>query len=297
MYLEGKATEKDGNEAIRWIEKSTEAMDPDECFKQGIYFFNDKNYRISLRYMKAAAEGNNGDTQAYLSLMYFGGLGVKKSHKQAMKWFQKSTMQLNSLGCHEKGMEFYESVDLDNNYEIALLYLKKAAGEDDSKAQVQLGIMYLHGVGLERNDYKAMEWIESSIKKYMNGYYSFNFGLIFYNGIKVEKNYDIALKFLQKSADDNYELAQALLGLMYLDGHGVSKNEDKAKSWIENSMRKKEPNDCNDQAMKYYNGFDIEKNHKIAMLYLQMAEHKNILRPKSKSALCISKVMVLKKAK
>jgi TPR repeat protein len=345
MYLEGRVTEKDVNEAIRWIEKSIEVMDPRECYEQGMYFYNDRSYRISLRYMKKAAEGNNGDAQAYLSLMYFGGLGVEKSHKQAMKWFQKSTIQFNNYALYKKGMEFYESADLDNNYKAALLYLKKAADGDYGSAQVQLGIMYLQGVGVEKNYKIAMEWIESSLEE-MYKFECFTYGMLFYNGIEVGKNYDIALVFLKKAADDTHRFALATLGLMYLDGHGISENEYEAMRLIEKSLKNMEPNECYtvgihlynqyesekhlgiawifinkaakegygltqallgemylegkgvrknqdealewitisagnlkshecyDQAMKYYNGFDIEKNYNVAMLYLQAANPK-----------------------
>jgi TPR repeat protein len=248
-------------------------------------------------------------------------------------------MQLNSYGCYKKGMEFYKSVDPDKNYEIALLYLKKAAEENNSPAQVQFGIMYLQGVGVERNNSIAMQWIESSIEK-MAIFYCFSYGMLFYNGIEVEKNDGIALVLLQKAADRNYELAQAQIGLMYLDGRGVSENEYEAMSWIEKSLKHMDrsgcyragihlnsqyksenhlriawvfinkaakegyglaqallvemylegkgvqknqdealkwidksagnlkSHECYDQEMKYYNGFDVEKNYKIAMLYL-----------------------------
>jgi TPR repeat protein len=80
-----------------------------------------------------------------------------------------------------------------------------------------------------------MEWIKSSIK-IAEDFSCFNYAMMFYNGIEAGKNYAIALGFLQKAADHNYKLAQTRLGLMYLDGHGVSENEYKAMRLVEKSL-------------------------------------------------------------
>jgi TPR repeat protein len=52
-------------------------------------------------------------------------------------------------------VEFYQSVEIDNNYGISLLYFEWGASKNESSAQ--LGIMYLKGIGIERNHNIAME--------------------------------------------------------------------------------------------------------------------------------------------
>jgi TPR repeat protein len=155
MYLDGLAFDKDENEAMRWIQESIEDMNPEGCYEQGMFFYNEKNYRISLLYKEKGAEGNYGDVQAHLGLMYLQGHGVEKYRKQAMRWLQQSITRYGPYGCRKKGVEFYQSVEIDNNYGISLLYFEWGASKNESSAQ--LGIMYLKGIGIERNHNIAME--------------------------------------------------------------------------------------------------------------------------------------------
>jgi TPR repeat protein len=235
MYLDGLAFDKNETEAMRWIKKSIEVMNPKECYKQGMIFYNEKHYKISLLYMEKGAEENYSYAQVHLVLVYTQGLGVEKNHGQAMKWFQQSTMQLKPNECQKKGIEFYNNINIDDNYDFALLFLLKAPGKTNFLAHVRLGIIYLHGLKVEKNYNIAMEWIKSSIK-IAEDFSCFNYAMMFYNGIEAGKNYAIALGFLQKAADHNYKLAQTRLGLMYLDGHGVSENEYKAMRLVEKSL-------------------------------------------------------------
>ena len=46
-----------------------------------------------------------------------------------------------------------------------------------------------------------------------------------------QKNYELAYKYISKSAEDGYALAQNLFGYMYANGLGVTKDEEIAVEW------------------------------------------------------------------
>jgi TPR repeat protein len=78
MYLDGLAFDKDEDEAMKWIQKSIEDMNLEKCYEQGMVFYNEKSYKISLLYIEKGTEEYNSDAQAHLGLMYLQGHGVKK---------------------------------------------------------------------------------------------------------------------------------------------------------------------------------------------------------------------------
>lgn len=56
----------------------------------------------------------------------------------------------------------------------------------------------------------------------------YNWGIIYYKGVGVEKDYAKALKWFELAAEKNYASAERILGWMYCNGEGVEKNEEKA---------------------------------------------------------------------
>jgi TPR repeat protein len=270
MYFDGDIFQKDKKQALEWIEKSLKIMNSNECYQEGKVFYNEKNYKISLLYMKKAAEENNGHVQAHLGLVYMQGLGEEKNYQQAMEYFEKSAIYLNAPSCYTKGMEFYNNIVTDNNYEIAALYLQTAAKENNSSAQVRLGIMYLLGLGVEKSCNTAMERIEQSIKK-MSPHNYCRYGVLFSGGIEVEKNYTIALAFLRKADNQRNGFSQAQIGLMYIDGHGVPKNESEGMDWIKKSLKNINQSECYNIGLRLYNRYEREKYLSIALLFIKEA--------------------------
>ncbi len=95
----------------------------------------------------------------------------------------------NQLGIH-----YSESQGLQQNYQEAKYWFKKAADQGHAGAQVNLGTLYSLGQGAPFSDPMAMFWF-------------------------------------QKAADQRNPLAFAKLGMMYERGRGVSQNLVEAHMW------------------------------------------------------------------
>lgn len=61
----------------------------------------------------------------------------------------------------------------------------------------------------------------------------YNLGLLYVNGLGVSQDYAEALKWFKLSADNGDASAQFNLGVLYENGQGVSQNYTKAKEWYE----------------------------------------------------------------
>ena len=63
-----------------------------------------------------------------------------------------------------------------------------------------------------------------------------NLGVCYYNGQGVSKNYEQAVYWFRKAAEQGNAVAQNNLGECYRDGDGVEKDLDMAKYWFRKSM-------------------------------------------------------------
>ena len=59
----------------------------------------------------------------------------------------------------------------------------------------------------------------------------FFLGLMFYDGIGVQQDYQAAARLMLLSAEQGFANAQHVLGLLYRDGNGVQEDERKAATW------------------------------------------------------------------
>lgn len=109
-----------------------------------------------------------------------------------------------------------------------LARLKYLAGNDDVHAQAQLGWHYIYGIGVVKNSVEAEKWLSLAVKKLETLPELWAQGLCYQWGIGIHKNLDLAIKYYQVAAEQNYALAQNSLGLCYEQGIGVVKDENEA---------------------------------------------------------------------
>ena len=93
--------------------------------------------------------------------------------------------------------------------------------------QFTLGKCYLYGRGTNKNYEEAVKWLEKAIAQNNSGAFN-SMGFCYYYGYGVKQSYDEAVKYFQKAADCGEEYAYLNLGACYLQGHGVNKDVNKA---------------------------------------------------------------------
>ena len=144
------------------------------------------------------AEAGDATAQWMLGCYYYGGVGVGKDEKEAVKWYTKSAEQGNP------------------------------------QAQYNLARCFSTGAGVAKNEKEAVKWYTKSADRgYMSG--QFCLGLCYYKGIGVEKDEKKAVKLFTQSALSGHPTAQFSLGLCYDTGTGVEKDENAAVRWYTRS--------------------------------------------------------------
>lgn len=128
----------------------------------------------------------------------------------------------------------------------ALLELVKLAEQGNDLAQYYLGMLHAEGKGVLKDDHKALEYYRKASKFEQTNYLDLliilaeqgNFeaqnllGDRYKEGIGVKKNYQEALNWYVKSAEQGFVPAQHNLGLIYTFGlGGVPRNYIEAYMW------------------------------------------------------------------
>ena len=157
----------------------------------------------------------------------------------------------------KKGQNYFA----ENDYINAAEYFRKAAEDGHADAQFNLGIMYVNGLGVQKNNEDALRWlgkaagqghaeaknklgllrggkgkIEKGKKQVESPEEQDALGHAYLHGEGVEQNYEEAVKWFRKAADQGYPPAQFNLGMRYRDGSGVEKNLREGFRWIRKAM-------------------------------------------------------------
>ncbi|MEA1898796.1 MAG: tetratricopeptide repeat protein [Bacteroidota bacterium] len=110
------------------------------------------------------------------------------------------------------------------------------AKSGDAQAQFELGIVYFEGNDVDKNYEKAMIWFEKSGSQ-GNANAQNKLGFMYLLGRGVEKDMKLAAFWYRKAAVQGNTTAQIKLGFMYIHGNGVNKDLYKASHWIEKAYK------------------------------------------------------------
>ena len=108
--------------------------------------------------MKLAQKGN-AEAQFKVGEMYEAGRGVEKNMEEAMKWINKAAAQGNSAAGYNLLYKDLEKNGLNADNKTQLVALKSAAHAGDGYAQYYVGLMHSRGIGLEKNNDQALDWL------------------------------------------------------------------------------------------------------------------------------------------
>ncbi len=131
--------------------------------------------------------------------------------------------------------------------------LLKRASVGEASAQALLGVAYLRGLKVERNEATALALFQRAAKK-RHPIAENNLALMYFFGQGTPANYGEALKWFKRASDDGSNNARFNLGLMYHHGYGVKANLEEAAKWYEVAAIQGEVTAQNSIAFMYEHG-------------------------------------------
>jgi uncharacterized protein len=137
-----------------------------------------KDYAMAAQYYAKAVQSKNAEAMYNLALFYKKGLGVKVDYKMAISLLKQAAsqnpfrniagMDIPNVGVaeaeHSLGLAYDEGVYVDKNTRIAAEWYEKAVKHNYGNSANNLGMLYMHGDGVEQNLDKAEELLLLSHK-------------------------------------------------------------------------------------------------------------------------------------
>ncbi|MAE04928.1 MAG: hypothetical protein CMH76_01195 [Nitrospinae bacterium] len=139
------------------------------------------------------------------------------------------------FGCDSQSaddVKFQKGVDAYNrkDYATAFKELRPFAEKGKPIAQKNLGFMYYNGLGVQKNHELALQWFSKSAEQ-GNAKAQHNPGVMYSEGKGVPKDYKLSVRWYRKSEEQGYAGAQYNLGIMYAEGRGVPRDHVLVHMW------------------------------------------------------------------
>ena len=182
-----------------------------------------KNYDEAVKWYARAAEQGWGMSAMNLAQMYEKGIGVKQSSAEAMKRYRVLADQGNDDARYRLAGLYANSGD----YAQAAVLYRKGIEHDDYRAMLDLGPMYEHGRGVQKDLSRAAGLYEKAADR--SRWARAKIGAMYLSGTGVPKDYAKALRWLQRASDEGDSTSHNNLGQMYEQGWGVQADYRKAR--------------------------------------------------------------------
>ncbi len=194
--------------------------------------FRIKRYEQALSEFTYLADEGEGIASYYLGKMYEEGLGVPVDEVKAVEYYQRAANLYNVDATYKLAdILLNEAVDLDDP-KIAggIAYLKKAAYAGQPDALYQLGEIYSKGE-LVQKEYKYAfgYYLMGALKGDKKSQYKLS--LMYLTGLGIPQDYENGLKWLSRSANQGYVVAQQELASIRANNRRL-KNLAEAYSWF-----------------------------------------------------------------
>ena len=116
------------------------------------------------------------------------------------------------------------------DYPAAFENFKPLADKGNAAAQVNLGNLYMKGLGVEQNYHLAQHWYLKAADQGERMAQT-KLGILYFYGLGIPKDTMEAARWFQKAADSGETSAQSILGSLYAAGDGMVKNRALAFYW------------------------------------------------------------------
>lgn len=133
------------------------ATSPDEQANEA---FKNGDYPTALADYQVLAAKGDPVAEGALAYMYYTGSGVVKDAAAARHWYEKAALDGDSHSAQSLGNSCLLPDQGAPDYPQAYKWFKLAADRGDAYSELELSILYEHGLGVARDTQVAQHWIE-----------------------------------------------------------------------------------------------------------------------------------------
>lgn len=169
-YETGTGTQQDKAIAFKYYKMAAQNNIVSAQVRIGEYYLNgilvESNIWNSIYWFSKAAEKDDPYALFMMGTFAEQGIGGSADKKKALKYFMKSAKLGFPRAQYNLAMYYAGNNDeKDEDSALAYLWLRKAALQDDPKAQKELGFYCIMGQGTKQNYGYGLNWLSQSSKK------------------------------------------------------------------------------------------------------------------------------------
>lgn len=276
----------------------TAAADSDQ---DGLAAYSKGDYAQASRILRPLAAQGDASAQYFLGLMHERGEGVTKNLQEALKWYRLAAAQGNDKAQFILGRMCLNGKGVPKDYQEALKWYRLAAAQGNDGAQYSLGWMYENGKGITRDYREAVKWFRlaaaqgndrarktlerpemvaaaqnlatTQVQSQQPQHSASNRTSTFDNGKKAydKGDYAQAIKTWEPLATQGHAGAQNNLGVIYVMGKGVIRDDQEALKWFRLAAAQGDVNAQYSLGAMYRMGYGITQDAQEALKWFRLA--------------------------
>ena len=271
----------DQKEAVRWYKQAAHLNHADAQFSLGYCYAHGEGIGESAQdavyWFRKGAENGSADAQCALGECYYNGEGVSEDAEKAFYWFNKAAEQDNATACFYMGECYENGYGCSVDKKKALQYYLKAKDLGDEGAEEALSRFepLAKKTSPQGSTNKEQSTGNSNLKDPKGDEY-FDLGKKYYYGEHGRfVDYEEAVRWYQEAAKLNHADGQFWLGLCYMRGEGVVRDEKQAISWFHKSAENGNVDAQYRLGECYYKGIGVKQSFETAISWLAKAAKQN----------------------
>lgn len=271
--------------AVKWLSLASSKKDPramrwlGHCYRDG--YGVEENQTTACRLYKESYSLGSGLSGYYYARQILNGEGIKRNEKKAMLLMKHlADKGIDDAQFVYGGNLFYGNIVRENK-QLGIEYMSKAASNNNSAACAMLGYWFAFDEKY-RDLQKAWYWTNKSLEK-NDSYGQYTMGLLYQQGLYVDKDDSTALHYFELSANQGEPFAESALALFYqYNRPGFKRDLNKSLYWYEKAIKDGNTWDAPKYLNllyvdlgQYYLGWDEDSvvDYDKAFEYLCLADH------------------------
>ena len=267
VYYEGKGDKK---QALAWYKKASDGGLASASYNYArILLMSPRSisdYREAFQIANEAASKGCREAAFLLAWCYSTGNGTELNYEEGKKYIMQ-TINESIVDPKSMGVTYYL---LGNYYRFgygntvvsikdAFAYWEKAAEVDNVDALYNIGVSYLNGDGVEKNEALAYSFLNRGLElgdvKCIRGV-----ALCYRNGIHVKQDIHKSIDLYKKAADLGDVESLACIGSIYANGEGLPQDQEEGARWFLSAASKGHIVSQKNLAVMYFRGLGVPRN-------------------------------------
>jgi TPR repeat protein len=171
------------------------------------------------------------------------------------------------------GLNYAKGIGVEKDYATALQWFQKAADQGDAHAQFYVGLMHERGYSVPHSYATALIWYRKSAEQNFPAA-QVAMARFYARGLGVPRDRAQQVMWLRRAAEQDNALAEFVLGNLYRLGLGVQKDPATAAQWYQRAVAKNYGPAEARLGLMYMHGFGVHKDYAQSLQLLRRAADK-----------------------